>query len=561
MKKRNLLLSLLLFAFFFPLVLKAQEIRNIYYFKFNIDQKSEISNITRLISVDNIQGKVVTAFATPEQFKKFKKLGYQVTLLPLPGDVPEDQLGNPAANKSVLTVWNYYPNYQQYLDIMYAFANDHPDICMLDTIGISVQGRLILAVKISDSVHFHQGEPQVLLTSSIHGDELAGYVCMIHLIDSLLNSYGSVDRITNMINNFELYINPMANPDGTFHNGNGSVSGAWRYNSLGIDLNRNFPDPQDGPHPDGNAWQVETKEFMRYDTLHHFVLSMNFHGGAEVYNYPWDTWAKLHPDDSWMIFTGREYVDTVHAHSPSGYMTDLNNGITNGYAWYEVAGGRQDYTTYFHHGREITLEMSSIKLPSASKLLNFWDYNKRSFLNFIEEAGYGFNGQVTDSVTGDPLSAKVNIWGHDADNSWEMTDSLTGWYFRPIDEGTWNVTFTCPGYRTKNITVDVSRRATARQNVQLVPITYGINDMVSNHLQVYPTPSSGKIYITLPETRVKAFVLKVFAMNGEKKMEKEMSSDGVLALSIDLQDFANGMYWIELSGKDFLARSNVVINH
>jgi murein tripeptide amidase MpaA len=92
---------------------------------------------------------------------------------------------------------------------------------------------------------------------------------MMHLIDYLLEGYGTDPRITEMIDNTEIFINPLANPDGTYHGGNNSVYGAQRYNANNIDLNRNYPDPADGPHPDGNAWQQETVAFMAYATGAH----------------------------------------------------------------------------------------------------------------------------------------------------------------------------------------------------------------------------------------------------------------------------------------------------
>ena len=36
-----------------------------------------------------------------------------------------------------------------------------------------------------------------------------------------------------------------------------------------------------------------------------------------------------------------------HAQSSAGYFNDLNNGVTNGWDWYEVNGGRQDFMNYF----------------------------------------------------------------------------------------------------------------------------------------------------------------------------------------------------------------------
>jgi hypothetical protein len=186
-----------------------------------------------------------------------------------------------------------------------------------------------------------------------------------------------------MVNNMDIWINPLANPDGTYAGGNNSVNGATRYNANFVDLNRNYPDPDDGPHPDGNPWQVETIAFMDFAEGRDFVMSANFHGGAEVVNYPWDTWSHFHADDNWWQYVSREYADTVHDNAPFGYMNYLNNGITNGYAWYEITGGRQDYMNYFHQCREFTLEISDIKLLPANQLINHWNYNYRSICSTI----------------------------------------------------------------------------------------------------------------------------------------------------------------------------------
>jgi hypothetical protein len=35
-------------------------------------------------------------------------------------------------------------------------------------------------------------------------------------------------------------------------------------------------------------------------------------------------------------------------------------GVTNGYDWYRITGGRQDYVTWFLRGREVTIEVSTI---------------------------------------------------------------------------------------------------------------------------------------------------------------------------------------------------------
>jgi len=138
-----------------------------------------------------------------------------------------------------------------------------------------------------------------------------------------------------------------------------------------VDLNRNYPDAEEGDSPDGNPTAIENLVMIDFAAERHFVMSANSHSGAELVNYPWDTWAQLSADNDWWVFVCREYADTVHANAPSGYLTDYNDGITNGYAWYSISGGRQDYMNYFHSCREMTLEISSDKMPQESQIAWF----------------------------------------------------------------------------------------------------------------------------------------------------------------------------------------------
>jgi hypothetical protein len=513
-----------------------------------------------------VKGHEVYAYANKSEFSHFLDLGYKYTLLPSPGTLtPKDQLDKNRGNLKKPAngiIWNFYPTYPQYVSYMQQFAANNPAICRLDTLGYTTNGRLLLAVKLSDSVNVSRGKPEFLYTSTIHGDETVGYILMLHLIDSLINGYGSGQRITNLLDNYQIYINPLANPDGTYAGGNNSVYGATRYNANGVDLNRNFPDPAAGPHPDGNSWQKETMAFMHYDSIHHFVMSTNYHAGDEVVNYPWDTWAKLHADDAWLKFVSHEYADTVHMYSYSSYMSEFDNGITDGYAWYQVQGGRQDYTTYFHYGREVTIELSYIKLMYTDSLISYWNYNKRSFLNYIEESAYGINGQITDTLTGFPLNAKVMINGHDVDNSWEFSNASNGWYYRPIAQGTWSLTFTCSGYYPQTVHgVNVTNRNTTRLNVKMIPLDYGVPDKIQTSLNVvYPNPSNGRINIIVPESGVISCLFTLYDLTGRLLQSGTLNGGGDKSVfHLDFTQFQNGIYLLKLKSSKNNYESKVVI--
>ncbi|MFO7526770.1 MAG: M14 family zinc carboxypeptidase [Ignavibacteriaceae bacterium] len=410
------------------------------YFTFNISDRSELNTLTNIISIDNVSGYKVFAYANENEFKEFLSLGYKFEVLTHPGRLIEPEMGSDFES---INDWNVYPTYDAYVNMMYQFAVNFPDICQVIDAGNTVQGRKILFAKISDNVSQKESEPQFMYTSTMHGDETTGYVLMLRLIDSLLTSYGTDPRITNLINNTEIWINPLANPDGTYRSGNNTVSGATRYNINNYDLNRNFPDPVNGVHTNQ---QIETTVFRNIQEANNFLLIANFHGGAEVVNYPWDRWSnvgsgsKVHADQSWYQFISHLYADTCQQFSPSGYMSGFDDGTTNGGAWYVISGGRQDYTNYYRWGREVTIEISNTKMPSASLLPNYWEYNKRSFLTYMESVLYGVKGIITDTISR-PLKAKVTVVSHDVDNSQIWSDSSTGFYLRMLAPGTYTFKF------------------------------------------------------------------------------------------------------------------------
>lgn len=460
------------------------------YFSFPSSDTKAIQELASIISIDNVKENEVFAYANKQEFSKFLDYNISFEKHTAPGMLINPVMKGVDDLKNI-NDWDSYPTYDAYLAMMYQFETDFPDLCQIVKIGESEDGRDLLFARISDNVGTEEGEAQFMYTGTMHGDETTGYVLFLRLIDYLLNNYGSDDQVDYLVSNLDIWINPLANPDGTFHGGNNSVYGAQRYNSNNVDLNRNYPDPEDGPHPDGNAWQAETLAFMQCAEDNHFVMSANTHGGAEVINYPWDTWPTLAADDTWWQYVCREYADSAQFYSPNGYLTELDNGITNGYAWYTTSGCRQDYMNYFHQCREVTMEISGTKLLPASQLPAHWDYNYRSLLNYLEQSSYGLSGTITDLNSGDPLVGEVYITGHDMDSSWVYSVAETGKYFRLLFEGNYDVTFSADGYYPLTIEdVNIQNRELTILNVQLdagnlipdfyanmttVPIGTGIN--------------------------------------------------------------------------------------
>jgi PKD repeat protein len=435
------------------------------YVQVKINSPKDIFTINKSISVDIIDAAHVGLYITHANLDKFYQLGYDYQIQTPPSKLHEYTMYD--GSKETYE-WDTYPTYEAYISIMEQFAADYPDICQTFSIGNSVEGRELKFVKVSDNVDTREAEPQFLYTGTMHGDETTGFVMFLRLIDYLTSNYGTDAEVTELVDNLEIWINPASNPDGTYATGNSNVWGSTRANANGVNLNRNYPDPQNGPHPDGNEWQPETIAFMNLAEENHFVMAANTHGGAEVVNYPWDTWSQLAPDDEWWQFVSHEFADTAQANSPSGYMNGFNDGITNGYAWYSIDGGRQDYMNWYHNCREVTLEISGNKTIPENQLNNHWNYLHRSFINYMKQCLYGVHGIVTDSLTGDPLAAEVFIDGHDIDESQVYSEAQTGYYTRLLNEGSYDITYSAEGYIPKTINVDVINYETTNLDVQLV---------------------------------------------------------------------------------------------
>ena len=508
-----------------PLFAKSNEV----YFKFQVSSKEEVNKISRLISISKIVENTIYAYANQKELSVFNQYGYSYTILQHPSKLREPVM---ADSKEKMRGWDSYPTYETYVDMMYQFAIDHPDICSVSSIGQSIEGRDILVAKISDNPGIAEDEPEFFYTGQMHGNELVTFIMLLRLIDHLLENYGSDDRITNIVNNIEIHINPLANPDGTYAGGNGTVWGATRNNANSIDLNRNFPDPEDGPHPDGNEWQPENIIMMDFADEHNFVLSSNFHSGVEVLNYPWDTWQHLTADDDWWQHVCRTYADTVHIHAPANYMTDFNNGITNGFAWYSISGGRQDYMNYFHRCREMTLELSDEMLLPESELEAHWEYNRQSFLLYMEECLYGIRGIVTNS-SGEPINAEIKMLCYDIDNSEVYTDPEIGNYHRMLFPNIYNVRFSAYGYISQTI-----------HHVQVVD-----NDIVIQNIQLMDSPQytvtglviSGNSNDPLPDVTVELLNVPIEAVltNAEGIYQISDVYEGVYSAYISVEGYSS----------------------
>ena len=441
--------------------------RDEYYFSLNVQNPDDIQAINSLCSIDGTDDSTVVCYANPTQYDNLLAAGYEPFLLTPPSLRHEAKMYDPHRG---MYDWDSYLTYSQYVTMMEGFPTTAISgrTCTFLDLGTltTTNHRRILGVRINNGEP--NGKPKFLYTSTMHGDEVTGMILMLRLIDELCTSTDA--RIVNLVNSLDIFIFPCTNPDGTYYGGNNTVTGARRNNGNNIDLNRHFPDFDDGAHPDGaSSYQNEAQWMMDLAQQYLFTMGANYHGGAEVVNYPWDTYQPTHPDDAWWRLVSTEYVTNARAVS-SSYMTDTySNGITNGYSWYTITGSRQDYMNYYGQCRELTLECSSSKTPNASQLPNFWSYNHNSMLAFMEQCLKGVHGVVRDANTDQPIEGvTVTVQNHDALGSW-VTSHAVGDFHRPIKGGSYTFKFTKEGYCSETVDVTITDGARVDLEVFLTP--------------------------------------------------------------------------------------------
>jgi len=143
--------------------------------------------------------------------------------------IPDTQMDQP----SILPDWEdgEYHDYYGTMEKLNGFNDKFPELIYTFRIGESVLGRDIWCVRITNENN-NGKKFSCLIDGCIHGSEWEGGEACLYLAEYLLINFGKNATITNILNNSEVYLVPLVNPDGRQDN--------TRWNENGIDLNRNY---------------------------------------------------------------------------------------------------------------------------------------------------------------------------------------------------------------------------------------------------------------------------------------------------------------------------------
>lgn len=250
--------------------------------------------------------------------------------------------------------------FRRYGDItaeMRRAAAEHPDIAKVESIGRTVQGRDILALKVTRAAATTPdgARPATVYLGAQHAREWITVEMVRRLMHRFVTGHGSDAATTALVDGTEIWFLPVANPDGYEHTFSGEPGARlWRKNLRdnngdgvlgtgdGVDLNRNFgyrwgwddegssPDPAAetyrGPGPDSEPETVALSAFQRRVKPRQ---SVNFHSSAEtlMYGVGWQSTTGAPDDVMYRALTGDGSASAV----PGSTATPLSLfGASNG---------------------------------------------------------------------------------------------------------------------------------------------------------------------------------------------------------------------------------------
>jgi len=268
-------------------------------------------------------------------------------------------------NCSIDDSYQYF-TYDSMIDLFIDLKKNYSDIISFESLGKTYEGRDIWMVKLSDNVEIDEDEPGVLLIGAHHGNEWPSFEVLLYFIRHLTNFYykentdddmdgeinedpidgfdndedglvdedPSEDRVRETINNTQIFLFPMLNPDGVEYGEIGSRKnrvpnhGPFGFKdeitSYGVNLNRNygydwilyylfpfnyrlFVNAIDssfnyrGPRPFS---ENETKTIKYFIENQNISLALSYHSYSEVMFYPWYHTSKKAPHEDIYLSIG-----------------------------------------------------------------------------------------------------------------------------------------------------------------------------------------------------------------------------------------------------------------
>ncbi|XP_059617144.1 carboxypeptidase B-like [Phlebotomus argentipes] len=259
-----------------------------------------------------------------------------------------EQLQNRKGHRMTWSAYHRLSDVHGYLEYL---AKTYPELCSVQSIGNSIEGRPLLVLRISNGgVH----NKAIWIDGGIHAREWISPATVTYIIDQLVEYREDQPKY---VQDIDWYILPVANPDGYEYTH--LVDRLWRKNRRpstngrchGVDLNRNF-----GYHWGGQGASrqpcAETfagqNAFSEPETLAqrdffarsgaNFQGYLSFHSYGQYILYPWGYDRVVPPDHKDLEKLGREAAALMKQSGGATYSVGPSGSLL-----YPASGGSDDW--------------------------------------------------------------------------------------------------------------------------------------------------------------------------------------------------------------------------
>jgi len=286
-------------------------------------------------------------------------------------------------------------------------AAAHPGLAQVFTIGTTAEGRPIRGLKISDNVAMDEtGEGDVVFVALHHAREWISAEMALYLAEYLLTHHDTDPALAACMDQLEIRIIPVMNPDGYAYSAAAPANRLWRKNrrnngdgTFGVDLNRNYAyqwgfgsgsegsdftyeDTYRGPAPFSEPETQALRDFVQ--GLHNPRALVSYHSYSELFLRPWAYTTADPPGEPSLAFVAQDSIAriaAVHGHTYSETIWYVAYGETTDFFWNEarVAGFTPEL-------RPATLGGGGFA-PPASQIIPNNEENLPAALALIRDAG------------------------------------------------------------------------------------------------------------------------------------------------------------------------------
>lgn len=315
-----------------------------------------------------------------------------------------------------------YHSYKELEADLKTLQTAYPGLARVYTIGKSLEGRNIYALKVSDNVALDEEETEILFLGCHHAREWISVEVPYLLGKHLVERYATDAEIRSLVNQCEVWIVPLVNPDGLEYSIH--YYRYWRKNrrlngdgSYGVDLNRNygylwgFDNEGSSPEPDSPVYrgpapfsEPETQVIRDFFLSKNFRALVSYHSYSQVILYPWGYTTAPSSQDSLLRQIAARMAELmepvngrVYNYGQAGALLYLTNGDTTD--WAHGVAGIPAYTIelppidqlgggFFNAEADIQ-SIFRENLPAALHLLNSENLEwGRTTLNLIKSIKY-----------------------------------------------------------------------------------------------------------------------------------------------------------------------------